>query len=119
LTSNRGSGTLTSRANRDFNGRGYIESSQAVDIKASVKGGIARDSQATRDDFVTSHIEVARDFDVLTSSASQNEVGASNARDGRGDHRDSAAEQFGDGSLADSRRGGVMHDNGVSSSHAT
>jgi hypothetical protein len=74
LTSNRGSGALTSRSNRDFNGRGYVESSQAVDIKASVKGGIARDSQATRDDFVASHIEVAGDFDVLTRGTGQNKV---------------------------------------------
>jgi hypothetical protein len=119
LTSNWGSGTLTSRANRDFNGRGGIESSQAVDIKASVKGRIARDSQATRDDFVTSHIEVAGDFDILTSSTSKNEVGASNASYGRCDHRDAPAEQFGDSSLADSRRRSVMHDNGVSRGDAT
>jgi hypothetical protein len=68
---------------------------------------------------VASDSLIAYDFGFLTSSGDNLEVGASHASNGRGDHRDSAAEQLGDGSLADSRRGGVMHDNGVSSSHAT
>jgi hypothetical protein len=117
LTSNRGSGALTSSPNRDFDGRGHIESSQAVDIKASVKGRVARDSQATRDDFVSSHIEVAGDFDILTSSTSQNEIGASNASDGSGDHRDTATKEFGYSGLADSRCRGIVDDKAVSRSH--
>jgi hypothetical protein len=111
LTSNRGSRSLTSRSNRDFKGRGSIEGGESVDIKASIKGSVANDSDAIR------HIEVARDFDILTSSTSQNEVGASNASDGSGDHWDTATKQFGDSSLADSRCRGIVDDKAVSRSH--
>ena len=118
LTSNRGSGALTSSADRDFDGRSYIERGKPIDIEAGIKGRVASDSQAASDDFVASHIKVARDFDILPGCSGKDKVRASHARDGRGYDRYATAEDFTDGSLAERRGRGIVDDDGIAGSDA-